>query len=1458
MRKLYSAAIVLLALFSISTIQAQEVTEKSVQYLIKTNAAQLHITTTDAGNASISSYFTDAGTGILYTYIQQTWKGIKIHNTIITAAFRNNKLLYTSGKFVNDIASKAGAFVPSIPAEQAVMRSAQHLQLATPLNLQTVEDKFISDKMIILSSAGIARQNITAELFWVTDDELKTVKLAWNINIDVAASSDWWNVRIDALNGNVIDKDNWTVHERIPGITDDNNNKTSFSGSLNNNNTITTEKNKTHNYFLPTTVTNGAYHVVRFPGESPSGGTVGLDNEPWLKAGAGNNAITHGWHYDGTTDYTITRGNNVFAYLDILNTNTASLTNFPDTSTTVIPSLSFVHPPNFTNQPANTTNRKFAIDNLFYWNNLMHDVMYQYGFNEVSGNFQSDNLGRGGAGNDHVRAEAQDASGTNNANFSTPADGGGGRMQMFLFSPVPNLVVNTPANIAGIYSAVESDFSTNNKLINTGPRTGDVVYYNDNAAGTLHEGCAAPVNAIAGKIALINRGTCAFTVKVKNAQDAGAIAVIMVNNIPGDPITMGGTDNTITIPAIMVSQADGAIIAAQLASNVNVTMSAGVNLDGDLDNGVVCHEYGHGISNRLTGGRTNASCLANAEQGGEGWSDYFALMMVTNWTTAQLTNGTISRPMGTYVLGQNATTGSGIRTYPYTTNMSVNPHTYADLVNVSTESHYIGEVWTSALWDMTWNIIQQEGSIEPNIYNATSNGGNAVSLRLVMEGLRLQSCRPGFLDARDAILAADSILYNYRHKCAIWNAFARRGMGYSAVQGNSNSAADQVAAFDVPNSITLTKSASPVVIPQGTQVAINLSAKCGCQAPLNNFIIRDTIPVGFSYVSSTGGTLSGNIVTFSPVNFSSTLETKTFTVTIQSTAAGCNVDTSINDNRDGNVVGGLTSATLAGTSDWEQSNIHSSSPVNSWFAANPGATTDFTLTSNAFTAGSLSVLSFKHYFVTENYIDGGRVEISADNGANWIDGGPYTVQNGYNTSMNATSPWGNNQKAFGGVSFGQGNGQFITTIVDLSSFSGQSVRVRLRMRSNATNAGSSTYEGWFVDDVLQMNGCGGIVKAGLYNSSGVVIDNTVFPVFVKGGSASAVTFTTQPSDATLCENNNVTFTVAATGTPVPTYKWQVSTDGGSNYNDIPGQTSSALSFTATAAMNGYKYRSVATNGSTSATSNAVTLVVNRLVTITGQPTNSTVCAGVNASFSVTATGSPNPLSYKWQVSTDNGVNFTDIAGQTSSTLTFATTTAMNGNRYRSIVTGACGFINSNAVILTVNSQAAAILTTLPSRICVSDSVMHLSATPVGGVWSGTGISGNNFIPASTATGTFILTYTYTGTGGCISTANISAKVEDCPDRNIALSNNALILYPNPNNGQFFMWVNSALYNHLGMKVYASNGQLVKTQQFTGLTWGQRIPIDLSNLAAAVYTVHFYFDNGTRTEEKAFKVIIGGH
>src|SRR5690606_10600747 len=271
--------------------------------------------------------------------------------------------------------------------------------------------------------------------------------------------------------------------------------------------------------------------------------------------------------------------------------------------------------------------RPAAVTNLFYWNNIIHDVFHGYGFDEPSGNFQVNTYGRGGLGNDDVRAEAQDGSGTNNANFGTPVDGQRPRMQMFVWDfPFPNVVtVNPPSPIAGDYVASGAAFGPS--LEDTGPITADV-FLVDDGDGAGADGCE-PYSVPAGSIALVDRGTCNFTVKVANGQASGAVAVIVANNVPGTPIAMGGADPTITIPSVMISMDHGDLLKANLPLNATL-QSAGSpepDRDSDLDSGVIIHEYGHGISNRLTGGPSTVSCLGNAEQMGEGWSDWLALAL---------------------------------------------------------------------------------------------------------------------------------------------------------------------------------------------------------------------------------------------------------------------------------------------------------------------------------------------------------------------------------------------------------------------------------------------------------------------------------------------------------------------------------------------------------------------------------------------------------------------------------------------------------------------------------------------------------------------------------------------------------------------------------------------------------------------------------------------------------------
>jgi PKD repeat protein len=499
---------------------------------------------------------------------------------------------------------------------------------------------------------------------------------------------------------------------------------------------------------------------------------------------------------------------------------------------------------------SNTYQRDASLTNLFYMNNVIHDVLHQNGFNEVAGNFQSNNYGNGGLGNDFVNAEGFDGGGTNNANFATPPDGSNPRMQMYLWtnpgtvSCSPSLNVNAPANISGAKSFGVASYNPTSAF----NITANVVLAQD-GVGTSSDGCTAFTNAaaIAGKIALIDRGTCSFFIKTQFAQDAGAVGVIIVNNVSGGAPGMSGTPTqTITIPTFSVSLTDGNAMKTELTNSVAVNATLVTcppaaplpMLDGSFDNGIVAHEYGHGVSNRLTGGPAAASCLQNAEQGGEGWSDWLGLIL----TIEPGDVGTTGRGIGTFALGQ-PTTGAGIRRFRYSTDMSINPQTYADLAT-SSGPHPRGEIWCDAIWDMTWFLIRDFG-FDPNLYTGTA--GNNIALRLVLEGMKLQPCSPGYIDGRDAILLADDILYNSAHRCQIWEAFARRGMGYNAAQGSSNAVGDETVDFTYPPFCL-----APTAPPVADFNAVQTTAACPASIKFND--ASTSTPQSWLWEFGDGGT----------------------------------------------------------------------------------------------------------------------------------------------------------------------------------------------------------------------------------------------------------------------------------------------------------------------------------------------------------------------------------------------------------------------------------------------------------------------------------------------------------------------------------------------------------------------------------------------------------------------------
>jgi hypothetical protein len=203
---------------------------------------------------------------------------------------------------------------------------------------------------------------------------------------------------------------------------------------------------------------------------------------------------------------------------------------------------------------------------------------------------------------------------------------------------------------------------------------------------------------------------------------------------------------------------------------------------------------------------------------------------------------------------------------------------------------------------------------------------------------------------------------------------------------------------------------------------------------------------------------------------------------------------------------------------------------------------------------------------------------------------------------------------------------------------------------------------------------------------------------------------TQPTAQTLCAGSNATFTVAASGTGA-SYQWQVSTDGGATWSNIAGATSATYIATAvTAGMNTYRYRVIVNGACGPVTSSAVLLTVNIPVTISAQPASTSVCVPNGTSFSVTATGTN--VTYQWQVSTNGGTSFTDIAGATGSTLTVPPVSAnMNGYVYHVVLNGTCttNLVSANAV-LTVNEPVAVLVSPVATAVCAGNSTSFTVVT----------------------------------------------------------------------------------------------------------------------------------------------------
>ena len=748
----------------------------SINTYLNLNKSELSLQSQDIEDIVIDRHSYSKSMDVENVYVVQQYQGIEIFNSVSSFAIKNGQVKNASLSFSKDMSQKVNTTTPAISAATAIGNAVLELGINSPTNLVLLET--VSLNSFIYSSGNISLENIPVKLVFQKMED-SSLQLAWDLSIYVLDASHYYSVRVDAVTGTILNIGDWVVSCSFEEHKD-------HSDSSHTENSVLFSK---EDLTMASFNDDAVYRVYPLPFQSPDDGESSISINPSLQG----NGSPLGWHdTDGVAgpEFTITRGNNVWAQEDENGNNGSGFA--PEGGT----DLNFDFEFDFTQDPSLSI--EASITNLFYLNNMLHDIFYEYGFDEASGNFQQNNYGNGGNGNDYVFADAQDGSGTNNANFATPGDGGKPRMQMFLWDGAvtsgPLLTIND-GPLAGDYEGVPAAFGGE---INT--LTEDLILVEDDPSGTsdTNDACDEITNGsdLSGKIAVIRRGECEFGFKALAAQNEGAVAVIMVNNVAGDAITMAGgaVGEQVTIPLFMVSDTDGEnIIAELLTETVNATINGvtvGPMIDASLDNEIIAHEYGHGISNRLTGGGNNTGCLNNAEQMGEGWSDYLGLI-ITMKVGDQADDG---RGMATYSAGQGLD-GGGIRQYKYSRDMIENPLTYSDLPATGGQVHAVGTIWATMLWDLTWDLIDVYGYDE-DMFNGA--GGNNIAMQLVLDGMKLQPCAPGFESGRDAIIEADELAYGGENKCLIWETFARRGLGFGATQGSSASVTDGTAAFDIP------------------------------------------------------------------------------------------------------------------------------------------------------------------------------------------------------------------------------------------------------------------------------------------------------------------------------------------------------------------------------------------------------------------------------------------------------------------------------------------------------------------------------------------------------------------------------------------------------------------------------------------------------------------------------------
>jgi uncharacterized repeat protein (TIGR01451 family) len=1016
--------------------------------LLKKQQSVFKLTDRDLQDAQLVRQYRTEANGVEHFVWIQTVAGIELLGGILNLnVLPSGEILSSGNRFVPNLAAKMNGTKPVLNPETAILKAAKTLGIGSSVGLK--KNKIIDNQSFVFEKTTDWEENIKVKLhfFQAESQPESEIRLVWQVTCMQRGQHDRWLFNVDAMNGKVLNQTNQTIYCQL---------EPSETAHLSDNCPQNVLKNEAaaEAVIQQKMLNTGTYRVFALPAESPADGIRTLEVSP-----ADAVASPYGWHdNNGITgvEFQITKGNNVHCYANEANIDSITAPE-PNGSANLI----FDAPFDPTLEPL--PNRNASVINLFYQVNRLHDITYKYGFDEQAGNFQDKNYSNRGAGEDFIKARALSGRLTgsaNNAYFIPAPDGDNGVMSMFVWTRTRDtlLHITAPANLAGHFETGLAGFGA--EITNT-PVSGATVWANDGSLSP-NLGCNSLTNNILGKIVFFERGTCEFGRKALNAQQRGAIGCVICNYEDAvSQMAAGSFGNQVTIPTVMLKKSDCDRLRNSVGNGLNVTLQTTQPrtepkfYDSGFDNGIIAHEFMHGVSNRLTG-PTFGCLLGSGEVPSEGWSDFLALAV----TAKASDRAAQRRGVGNYVTRQGRD-GKGIRKYPYSSDLNINPLTYDDII-LDSEIHAVGTVWTAMLWDMYWKFVDIYG-FDSNLNNTHS--GNGKVLRLVMDGMKMQVCNPGFVEARDAILAADRADFAGAHQCLIWEVFAKRGLGFYAKQGITAKTNDGQENFD-PNpycskALKLEKTAT-LSVQAGQQIVYTLKVINHKGTNVTGVTVYDTLANNTTYIPNSGGNLNNNIVIFNNLDINNG---DTLILTYRVSTSGNRCSGLLFEERFENGDARWQSEILKGTvsDDFKiQQNvgINGSRAWSLQYSQRTG-TMDIArrLIAPIRVIGANPVLRFEHKYGTEVANDGGIVQISTDNGAIWQDLSDKMFQNPYRGKIDART-FDMPTKAFWGNS-----PNYQPTYVDLSAYRNQDILLRFRFATDTAHSGT----GWQIDNILLMD-----------------------------------------------------------------------------------------------------------------------------------------------------------------------------------------------------------------------------------------------------------------------------------------------------------------------------------------------------------------------------------------------------